>query len=124
MKHHLHTTTRLLCLRPLRHSLAAASLLALALSAGAQPAGNPRGTVTPPGSDAEKAPATRPPEQANGAVDQRKLGPDQGPASARTQTSRPPSAGTPGGLAPPRDGDPRQQQRNDGSRRHARPAPQ
>lgn len=112
-------------LRPLlRHGLATASLLALALGAGAQPTGNPKGTVTPPGSDAEKAPATRPPEQASGGLDQRKLGPDKGPADARTQTSRPPSAGTPGGLAPTRDGDPRRQQRSDGSNRHARPAPQ
>ena len=108
--------------RGLRYGLAAAALVAL--GAAAQPTGNPKGTVTPPGSDAEKVPATRPPEQASGSMDQRKLGADQGPASARTQTSRPPSAGTPGGTAPSRDGDPRKQQRNDGSQRHARPAPQ
>jgi hypothetical protein len=108
--------------RSLRYGLAAAALVAL--NAAAQPAGNPKGTVTPPSSDAEKAPAARPPEQARGSMDQGKLGEDKGPASARTQTSRPPSSATPGGIAPSRDGDPSKQQRSDGSNRHARPAPQ
>src|SRR5687768_4225988 len=54
--------------RSLRYGLAAATLVAL--GAAAQPAGNPKGTVTPPSSDAEKAPATRPPEQARGSMDQ------------------------------------------------------
>ncbi|MDH6592586.1 hypothetical protein M2165_002475 [Variovorax sp. TBS-050B] len=110
--------------RRLIHGGLAAAASLIALAAAAQPAGNPKGTVTPPGSDAQKAPATRPAERPSGTMDQGPLGADKGPASARTQTSRPPSAGTPGGLAPSRDGDPAQQQRDDGSKRHARPAPQ
>jgi hypothetical protein len=108
--------------RHLKYGLATGALLALA--AVAQPTGTPKGTRAPPQSDSEKPPATRPAEQPGGAMDQRKLGPEKGPASARTQTSRPPSAGSPGGLAPTRDGDPSKEQRKDGSNRHARPAPQ
>ena len=108
--------------RLLKYGLVAGTLVAMA--AAAQPTGNPKGTRAPPQSDAQKAPATRPADQPNGAMDQGGLGSDKGPASARTQTSRPPSAATPGGLAPTRDGDPSKEQRKDGSNRHARPAPQ
>jgi len=108
-------------IRSLKYGLAAGALLAMA--AAAQPTGNPKGTRAPPQSDAQKAPATRPGDQPNGDMDQGRLGADKGPASARTQTTRPPSSAAPG-LAPTRDGDPSRQQRKDGSNRHARPAPQ
>ncbi len=113
--------------KPLRFfqcGLAAAAMALAAMAAVAQPTGTPKGTRAPPMSDAEKPPATRPADQPAGATDQRQLGADQGPASARTQTSRPPSAGSPGGLAPTRDADPSKEQRSDGSHRQARPAPQ
>ena len=113
--------------KPLRLSLFTYGLAAgalVAMAAAAQPTGTPKGTRAPSVSDAEKPPATRPADQPSGATDQGLLGADKGPASARTQTSRPPSAGSPGGHAPTRDADPSKEQRSDGSRRHARPAPQ
>ncbi|MEJ1130742.1 translation initiation factor IF-2 [Variovorax sp. CCNWLW225] len=109
--------------RPLRkYGLAAALLLSVA-AAGAQPTGNPKGTRAPPISDSAEPQGARPADQPRGSIDQGPLGSDKGPASARTQTSRPPSTATPGGIAPSRDGDPSKEQRGS-DKRHARPAPQ
>lgn len=115
------THSRAFVPRLLRYGLAAASLVAVA--ATAQPAGNPKGSVTPPSSDAQKAPATRPPAQANGPLDRGKLTAEDGPAKARTQTSRPPSAGTPGGLAPTRDSDPQRPDKQGRGDPQTRPVP-
>ena len=101
----------------------AAALLLAAAAVAAQPTGNPKGTRPPPISDSAEPQGARPAEQPRGDIDQGKLGADKGPASARTQTSRPPSTATPGGIAPSRDGDPSKEQRGS-DKRHARPAPQ
>lgn len=101
----------------------AATLLLAAAAVAAQPTGNPKGTRPPPISDSAEPQGARPAEQPRGDIDQGKLGADKGPASARTQTSRPPSSGNPGGIAPTRDGDPSKEQRGS-NKRHAQPAPQ
>lgn len=60
----------------------------LALSAGAQPTGNPKGSAPPPSSDSQKAPSARTPT--GGFGDSGKIVTDEATAKARTQTMRPP----------------------------------
>lgn len=59
----------------------------LALSAVAQPTGNPKGSAPPPSSDSQKAPTARAPT--GGFGDSGKIVTDEATAKARTQTLRP-----------------------------------
>lgn len=68
----------------------------------AQSTGNPKGTAAPPSSDAQKAPAARPPTAGFG--ESGKIITDDSTARARTQTSKPPASI--GGGKPTRDGEP------------------
>ena len=70
--------------------------------ATAQSTGNPKGTAAPPSSDAQKAPAARPPTSGFG--DSGKIITDESTARARTQTSKPPASI--GGGKATRDGEP------------------
>ena len=85
---------------PFLGSFAVAGLfVALSMSAGAQPTGNPKGTPAPPTSDAQKAPATRGPT--GGFGESGKIYTEEATVRSRTQTMRPPvspgaSSATPG----------------------------
>ena len=71
--------------------------------AAAQRTGNPKGTVAPPSSDAQKAPAARTPT--GGFGESGKIITDESTAKARTQASKPP-ASIGGGSKATRDGEP------------------
>lgn len=68
----------------------------------AQSTGNPKGTAAPISSDAQKAPAIRPPT--GGFGESGKIITDESTARARTQTSKPPASI--GGGKATRDGEP------------------
>lgn len=74
--------------------------VALALSvahvASAQPTGNPKGSTAPSAQgNSDKPSASRSTPTGSGAG---RIGPEHGPADARTQRTEPPGGGTAGGL--------------------------
>ncbi|MBJ2158607.1 hypothetical protein [Variovorax sp. IB41] len=70
----------------------------LALSAAAQSTGNPKGSVAPPTSDAQKAPASRSPT--GGFGDSGKIVTDKETVQSRSQTMTPPANAGPAQPAP------------------------
>lgn len=74
----------------------------LALSAAAQSTGNPKGSVSPPTSDAQKAPASRGPTTGFG--DSGKIVTDEETVKSRTQTTKSPTKVGPARSTP--DGTP------------------
>lgn len=70
----------------------------MALSAGAQPTGNPKGSAPPPSSDSQKAPAARTPT--GGFGDSGKIVTEKTTAKAHTQTMRPPANTGPAQATP------------------------
>src|SRR4051794_39246031 len=60
-----------------------------AFAAAAQPTGNPKGSAPPPTSDAQKAPASRPPTTGFG--DRGKIVTDKGTVNSRSQTTNSPA---------------------------------
>ena len=76
--------------------------MGLAATAGAQPSGNPKGTVTPPETSAPKGRASDANRPRGTGADQGKLVGNEAQTRARVQSSTPPpGGGTAGGLQPP-----------------------
>lgn len=108
-------------------ALGAATLVGaalLAMPASAQPAGNPKGTVTPSTQgEAGRSPATSAPPVGVGGSGA--LTSDQGPASARMNKTPPPGGGTAGGLTKrnPQDTDPHRRDTMPGGTSSQKPVP-
>jgi len=95
--HHPHGPSR----HPLRKSLALVltASLALAGAAGAQPTGNPKGTLTPQDKSAPKGkPSGAATRQGDGETGDGKLVGNEAQTRARIQGAAPPGGGTAGGL--------------------------
>jgi hypothetical protein len=85
----------------LRQSLAIVLVASMGMiaTAGAQPRGNPKGTVTPPETSAPKARASSEADRPRGTgTDQGKLVGNEARTRARVQSTQPPGGGTAGGL--------------------------
>ena len=98
----IHTAPARSSLRAVSRQRLAAVLIAslgLVATAGAQPAGNPKGTVTPPETSAPKGRASDANRPRGTGADQGKLVGNEAKTRARVQSSTPPpGGGTAGGL--------------------------
>jgi len=96
---HTHSPLRVVSRQGLAVLLVAS--MGLVATAGAQPSGNPKGTVTPPETSAPKGRASDAGRPRGTDADQGKLVGNEAQTRARVQSSTPPpGGGTAGGLQP------------------------